>query len=138
MKLAAQDMTLTVKGNSIVDTTVFGAVLHKKLAKVNGTIVMQCLVDSRSSLCLLHESAAKNSAIQWINNTAVIYGFGAQAITKVLDSVNVSVKIDEAVLDGVPVFIVPDDSYSRDFIIRCPWCELLRIAYIKYGKLEVL
>lgn len=47
--LAAQDMTLAVKGNSIVNTTVFSAVLHEKLAKVNGIIPMPCLIDSGSS-----------------------------------------------------------------------------------------
>lgn len=132
--LAAQDKALAVKGNSIVDTTVLGAVLRKKLAKVNGTIVMPCLIESGSSSCLLRESAAKSSAIQWTNHTAVIYGFGAQAITNVLGKANVSLKIDEAVLDDVPVFIVPDDSCSRDFIIGRPWCESPRVAYIKYGN----
>lgn len=128
--LAAQDMTLAVKGNSIVNTTVFSAVLHEKLAKVNGIIPMLCLIDSGSSLCLLREKAAKSSAIQWTNNTPVIYGFGGQAITKVLDSVNVSVKIDEAVLGDFPVFIVPDDNCSTDFIIGRPWCESPRVACI--------
>lgn len=77
-------------------------------------------------------STARKLSIQWEEDSSVIRGFGVEAITKVLGKTRVNLSKDNAILSQVPILIVPDISYPREFIVCRPFCASPRIAFIKY------
>lgn len=109
-------------------------ILHEKLATINHTIKLKCLVDSGSSVCLMKESIARQHELKRKEDDSSIMGFGANAITGVIGKMTVTAQVDEAVLDDIVVYVVPDCSLPREFLLGRPWCESPEIAFIKYNK----
>lgn len=110
-------------------------IIHDKTVRINDKFEIKCLIDSGSSSCLIRESVAKNNNLTWEKNNTVICGFGASAVTTVVGKTTLQFMIDEARLDNVDTFVVPDNSMSRDAIIGRPWCESPSIAFVKYGNI---
>jgi len=75
--------------------------------------------------------------IQWLEDTSIIQGFSAEAITNILGKTDVKLNVENVMLERVPVYILPDISHSIDFIVRRPFCESPHVDFVKYqGKLE--
>lgn len=108
-----------------------GATLHHKEVVINDTHQMVGLIDSGSSTCIMRESVARSIGVTWNPTETLINGFGPDAVTKAIGSAVTKVQIDEAVLEGVPVLIVPDRSSPQQLIIGRPWCEAPTISFVK-------
>lgn len=72
--------------------------------------------------------------LKWTQDCSSITGFGVNAETVTVGKTVLSLKIDEANLDNVDVYIMPDASHPLDFLIGRPWCEAPEISYVKYDN----
>lgn len=109
--------------------------LHEKMACVNGTTDVPCLIDTGSATCLLSESTARKLKLRLENSNTVIVGVGAGARTRVNGRITIHLAIDKAQRPQVPVFIVPDSCSTRELIVGRPWCEPPFIASVKLPDL---
>lgn len=108
--------------------------LYSKVAIINQSFSVPCLIDSGSTACLLREDAARQMEIQWDSTDAVICGFGEHASTAVSGRTKMDFQIDDAKLNNVPVYIVPNNSTTHKLIIGRPWSGSDQIAFVKYGN----
>lgn len=83
-------------------------------------------------MCILKESVSRRLGLKWIQDSLSIIGFGVNAETVILGKAVLNLKIDEANLDNVDVYIVPDSSHPLELIIGPSWCEAPKISYVKY------
>lgn len=79
----------------------------------------------------MKESVGRRLGISWTNNDSTM-GFGANAETIAIGKAVLNLQVDEATLDNVDVYIVPDVSHPVDLLIGRPWCEAPEISYVKY------
>lgn len=82
----------------------------------------------------MRKSLALRYGLRWTEDQSTIVGFGATAVTTVIGKVTITAEVDEATLDDVTVYVVPDASSPHDFLVGRPWCEAPEISYIKYNK----
>jgi len=68
----------------------------------------------------MKESVGCRLGISWTNNDSTIRGFGANAETIAIGKAVLNLQVDEATLDNVDVYIVPDVSHPVDILIGRP------------------
>ncbi|CAI6350863.1 unnamed protein product [Macrosiphum euphorbiae] len=75
--------------------------------------------------------------LQWLEDTSIIQGSCAEAITNILGKADVKLNVENFVLDKVPIYILSDTSHPRESIVGRPFCESPHVAFVKYhGKLK--
>lgn len=109
-------------------------ILHEKMVTINHNINIKALLDSGSSTCLMRKSVALRYGLVWTEDNSIIEGFGATAVTTVIGKITITLKVDEAIISGVVIYIVPEACNPHDFLIGRPWCEASKISFIKYNK----
>lgn len=82
----------------------------------------------------MKESVTYQHELKWNEDNSSILGFGANVITVVKRKLTLTAQVNEPMLDDIIVFVVPDRSLPRDFLIRRSWCESPEIFFIKYNK----
>ncbi|GBM28690.1 hypothetical protein AVEN_238771-1 [Araneus ventricosus] len=87
--------------------------------KLNNCDIVQALIDTGSSCCLLKISVAQKFKLKLEPSVNKIYGFGNQKMPALMSIVRIKadIEVNNVRAENISIYVVPDDAESVDLII---------------------